>query len=72
MTSDGDDAELHAFAKKIGVDKGRFVNGSAFDHYDLTPLKRAQAVKEGAIEVNYDTLREVMWVYKSGPGRLPT
>ena len=64
MVSDGRIEELHAFARTIGVDKTRFIYGSAFNHYDLTPLKRAQAVQGGAIEVDFDMLLEIMRLAK--------
>jgi hypothetical protein len=41
-----DCAELHAFARKIGM-RREWYQG---DHYDLTPKKRAAAVRAGAKE----------------------
>jgi len=43
--------ELHAFALRIGMRRGWFQNHPIMPHYDLTPAKRAAAVKLGAREV---------------------
>lgn len=44
-----DDLEtLHAFAARIGMKREWFQG----DHYDLTPSRRAAAVKAGAVEVD--------------------
>lgn len=50
--------ELHAMAKKIGLRREWFQNHPYLKHYDLTPSKRAMAVRFGAIEHN--TRREVV------------
>jgi len=42
-------AELHIFAQKIGLKPGWFQPTSK-PHYDLTPNKRMEALKYGAIE----------------------
>jgi hypothetical protein len=42
-----DSAELHVFAARLGMHREWFQG----DHYDLTPAKRAKAVKLGAKEV---------------------
>jgi hypothetical protein len=47
MTTDGDFAELHAFAARLGIPRHRFQG----DHYDLPPALRARAVALGAQEV---------------------
>jgi len=69
MVSDSNEEELHAFAARLGLKREWFQsreNGKASAaHYDLTPRRRALAVKLGAREVtardlvvrNYDGLR---------------
>ena len=42
--------ELHEMALLIGLKKDWFQSMSRFPHYDLTPNKRRQAIKQGAIE----------------------
>lgn len=42
--------ELHAFAAKIGMRRSWFQDHKLCPHYDLTPARRAVAVKLGAIE----------------------
>jgi len=44
--------ELHAFAKSIGL-KREYFQRSVVPHYDLTPSKRAKAVKAGAVEKSH-------------------
>jgi hypothetical protein len=45
--------KLHEFAEWIGLKRSWFqVSASGLPHYDLTELKRAKAVKHGAIEVD--------------------
>lgn len=51
MWTDGDLAELHAFAKSIGLQLIWF-QPSVLSHYDLTPSKRGLAIRRGAIEGN--------------------
>lgn len=57
MMSDGDDDELHEFARRLGLKRAWFHRG---DHYDLTPRKRVMAVKFGAHEVDSHGLMEVI------------
>lgn len=49
LTADSLD-ELHAFAAKVGLKRAWFQNHPLAPHYDLTPGRRAVAVKAGAIE----------------------
>ena len=49
MTADSDE-ELHAMADKIGHRREWFQPHPRGNHYDLTPPRRALAVKYGAIE----------------------
>jgi hypothetical protein len=51
MATDGDIDELHVFATKLGLKRAWLHQSSSLDHYDLTPNKRALAVRLGAIEV---------------------
>ena len=48
-------AELHEFAGRIGLMRQWFQRGS-LPHYDLTPNKRQQAVRLGAIEIGREEL----------------
>ena len=48
MATDGDLAELHAFAARLGLRRAWFQR----DHYDLPPHGRAAAVALGAVEVS--------------------
>ncbi len=53
MTTDGLVAELHAFAKRIGLRRAWFQPHRrlpSLSHYDLTPLRRAAALRAGASE----------------------
>ena len=51
MATDGPIEELHAFARKIGMRQSWFQDHRRVPHYDLTPARRAEAVKLGAKEV---------------------
>lgn len=48
MASDLSFAELHAFAKRLGLKRSWFDG----DHYDLQPAMRQKAVAAGAISVS--------------------
>jgi hypothetical protein len=53
--------ELHAFAERLGL-KRRWCSdhtqpGSALLHYDLSPGKREEAVRLGAVEVDHSHAR---------------
>lgn len=50
LTTDGDVAELHAFAERIGLRRESF-QPKSHPHYDLTPARRAKAVRAGAVFV---------------------
>ena len=66
MVSDVSEEELHAFAAKIGLRREWFQGRpkASAAHYDVTPTKRALAIKHGAVAVtsrelvlrNYDGL----------------
>lgn len=67
MVSDTSEAELHEFAARLGLKRSwaQLRPSASAAHYDLTPAKRALAVKFGAVEVtgrelairNFDGLR---------------
>jgi hypothetical protein len=44
-------AALHRFAEKLGMRRSWFQNDKVMPHYDLTPSKRALALKAGAVGV---------------------
>lgn len=44
--------ELHMFAARIGLKRGWFQSSASFDHYDVTPPKRAAALQLGAHAVD--------------------
>ena len=52
--------ELHTFALKIGMRIEWFQNRPGLPHYDLTPDRRARAVRAGAKEVTRRELVEFM------------
>lgn len=66
LVSTRDEAELHAFAAKLGLRRewAQLRPEHAAAHYDITPPKRARAIRLGAREVtgrvlvtlNYDGL----------------
>jgi len=45
------EAELHAFAGRIGARRSWF-QAHATPHYDLTPARRERAVRAGAIQID--------------------
>jgi hypothetical protein len=53
MVDAGDDLEsLHEFAARLGLKRSwAQLHSRVFPHYDLTPSKRALAVRLGAVEV---------------------
>lgn len=60
LMTDGDEAELIAFARRIGLQTAWIQRGTRL-HFDLTPKKRAMAVRAGAVEITrqeYFTLVE--------------
>lgn len=63
--------ELHDFAARIGMQRAWFQEGPTHFrcHYDLTPARRAEAVRLGAIEVR----RLEFWreLRRQGRDRLP-
>ena len=62
LTADTE-AELHAFAAKLGLRRSWFQKKSDRDyrwHYDIVPSKRAQAVRLGAVEVDRRFVGQLM------------
>lgn len=64
MVTDGDLEELHAFAMRLGIRRGRFQDHPRHPHYDLLPDSRALAVALGAVEVS---TRELGRIIDRGP-----
>jgi hypothetical protein len=49
---DGDIAELHALAARIGLQRRWFqAKGWPRDHYDVTDSKRLEAIRAGAVPI---------------------
>jgi hypothetical protein len=46
-----EETELHVFAARIGLKRNWFQQHPVISHYDLTPNKRQQAIRAGAIAV---------------------
>lgn len=67
MVSDTSEEELHAFSARLGLKRSwaQLRPKASAAHYDLTPARRALAIRLGAVEVtsrelvlrNYDGLR---------------
>ena len=70
LMTDGTDAELVAFAGRIGLKPAWIQNpGTCNTHFDLTASKRTQAVRAGAEEVDRHGLVELL--NKKRGGRAP-
>lgn len=55
------DAELHAFARSLGLRREWFQDGAGrnrMHHYDLTVGMRAKAVRMGAVEIGWRDVGE--------------
>lgn len=62
LTADTEE-ELHTFAAKLGLRRSWYQRKGPNDvrwHYDVTPPKRAQAVKLGANEVDFRFMASLM------------
>ncbi|MBD3004807.1 DUF4031 domain-containing protein [Streptomyces sp. 5-10] len=59
LTSDTRE-ELHAFAGQLGLKRSWFQDHEIRWHYDLTPGKRAQAVRLGATEIDHYKMAKLM------------
>ncbi len=53
--------ELHAFAKKIGMQRSWFQDKPRHFHYDLVPSRRALAVAAGAVELDIRAYAEMVY-----------
>lgn len=60
MYTDGNLAELHALASKIGLKREWFQGNKVVPHYDLTANMREKAIKAGAQAVEWRHLAELM------------
>ncbi len=63
MATDGDITELHHMAARLGLRRSWFQvsRSGRFPHYDLTPRKRALAVRLGAVEIESVVLVRRCW-----------
>lgn len=62
LTADTE-TELHAFAARLGLKRSWYQKKGERDyrwHYDITPPKRAQAVKLGAVEIDRHGLLPIL------------
>ena len=67
MWCDGDEAELHAVAARIGMKRSWFQSHDPrFHHYDLRPHKRELALENGA---HYMPLKQ--WIREGMSKRAP-
>ena len=48
MVTDSSSEELHGFARRLGLDRGRFQEHGRLPHYDLRPEAREKALALGA------------------------
>jgi len=48
--------ELHAFAARLGLQRGWFQNKGRYPHYDVTMAVRGRALRLGAIDADRETL----------------
>jgi hypothetical protein len=61
MAVDGSIEALHAFARQLDLKPEWFQDKPKYPHYDLTPGKRAEALKLGAVPVTSCELLEKCW-----------
>jgi len=71
MATDGPLCELHAMAARLGLRRTWFQNKPTHPHYDLTPAKRAQAIKYGAQAVSAHELLRRCYPETLGKGLFP-
>lgn len=73
LTADTE-AELHEFAAQLGLRRSWFQKKSERDyrwHYDVTPPKRAQAIRLGAVEIDRAQVVALMDARRSAAGMEP-
>ena len=68
--------ELHAFARRLGLDRERFQNKTSGAHYDIPAPLREEALRLGALAISRHRDRAQMrWVIRQakaqGRGELP-
>ena len=51
-------AELHAFAKRLGLKRQWFQGGSSYPHYDVTASMQQRALRMGALPADRRTIVE--------------
>lgn len=61
FTDSVDLEELHVLAERIGLKRAWFQDHRIAPHYDLTPSRRAEAVKLGAVEVQERAAASAIW-----------
>jgi hypothetical protein len=71
MATDSDIAELHHMAARLGLRRAWFQNKPTHPHYDLTPAKRAQAIRLGAQAVSTHELLRRCYPHTLGKGVQP-
>ena len=67
MWADGDDEELHKFAAGLGLKRSWFqvsTGWGEFRHYDISPHKRALALRKGAVY-----MRLIEWIRRQREGK---
>ncbi len=64
------EAELHAMAAKIGIER-RWFQPDHIPHYDISVKKRDLALKMGAIAIDRQKLAALMERYRPKPPTLP-
>jgi hypothetical protein len=57
--------ELHAFAKRLGLNRAWFQPKASGPHYDLTAAKRALAVELGAVELDDRPFHAVLKAWRA-------
>lgn len=73
LTADTEE-ELHAFATRLGLRRAWFQKKSPRDyrwHYDVTPPKRAHAVRLGAVEIDRRGLLPILDARRAALGMVP-
>lgn len=68
MATDGPPSELHQMAAKLGLCRAWFQDMPTHPHYDLTPAKRAQAIRLGAQAMSAEELVQRCYPQTLGKG----
>jgi len=72
MATDSSLSELHQMAARLGLRRAWFQNKPTHPHYDLTPAKRAQAIRLGALAVSTHELLRRCYPHTLGKGLQPS